>query len=442
MLEDYAAQQLFEKSFQGACKIGAMNMGFATAQARLWGFGRLSCEFDAMASYLKHSAQNFGKPDFNLPETQIGNKRVAVTEEIALSKPFGDLLHFKRDTKRNDPTVLLVAPLSGHYSTLLRGTVEALLPHHDVYITDWKNARDVPMSAGKFDLGDYAQYVEDFIHHLGPHTHVIAVCQPTVPVLAAVARMAERDAPNQPLSLTLMGGPLDTRYAKGDVNRYAEEHTIDWFERNVISEVPMGFAGSRRQVYPGFRQLTAFLGMNPERHAKSQFEMFEHLRRGDGESADKIKAFYKEYLAVLDMTAEFYLDTVKEVFIDHSLPKGELVLDGQRVMPSCIRKTALFTVEGERDDIAPPGQTVAAHRMVNGLPAAQHFHHLQPGAGHYGIFEGSKWRTEVCPRVTHFIRQTAVDNGLINSKIPTNTRSIPPNFWQKSDGVNHPSLAA
>lgn len=411
----------------------------ASIGASVWGQQKLSREFTAAAHMLRRAGMTFEKPAFNLPATQIGSKIVSITEAISLAKPYGDLLHFKRDTKRNDPKVLLVAPMSGHYATLLRGTVEALLPHHDVYITDWKNARDVSPSHGDFGLDTYAQYIEEFLDHLGPDTHVVAVCQPTVPVLAAISQMAARKSTNQPISMTLMGGPIDARAAPTEVTKFGAQKSLHWFEENALSVVPHGYTARGEKVYPGFKQLTGFLMMNPERHKKSHWEMFNHLRMGDKESADKISGFYNEYLAVMDIAARFYLETVDQVFQRHLLAKGEMVLNGEAVNPAHIRRTALLTVEGERDDIAAPGQTVAAHNLCANLHPSKKFHYLQERAGHYGIFEGGRWREEIAPRLTSFIRQQGVDNHLKYDEILANTRLIPPNFWPISGAkVNAP----
>ncbi len=404
-------------------------MSIASINASLWGNGHLSREFTAAATMLRRAGMTFEKPAFNLPTTQIGHDKVAVTEEIATSKPYCNLLHFKRDTNRNDPKVLMVAPMSGHYATLLRGTVEALLPHHDIYITDWTNARDVHPRHGDFGLDTYAQYIEEFLDHLGPNTHVIAVCQPTVPVLAAISQMAARGSRNQPLSMTLMGGPIDTRAAPTEVTKLGMSKSLSWFERNALSTVPYGHAAAGQLVYPGHKQLTGFLMMNPERHQKSHREMFDHLRMGDKESAKKIELFYNEYLAVMDIPARFYMETIDQVFQRQLLAKGEMVLNGDVVDPSYIRRTALMTVEGGRDDIAAPGQTSAAHALCANLPRRLQFHHLESESGHYGIFEGRRWRENIAPRLTSFIRQRGVDNHLKYDDIPSNTGSIPPILW-------------
>lgn len=366
----------------------------------------------ASAEMSERLAKDYTKPEFNLRETSIGGAKVAVTEEVIEDKAFGSLLHFKRDTDRDDPKLLIVAPMSGHYATLLRDTVAEMLPNHDVYITDWKDAREVPLANGDFGLEDYIGYVKGFIEKIGPGAHVMAVCQPTVATLAAVSLLAEENSACQPLSMTLMGGPLDTRAAATDVTKFAESRPIEWFQQNLIGEVPVGYAGAGRLVYPGFMQLFAFMSMNPDKHIKSHLDLFGHLVNGNGEKAEKIKAFYDEYLAVCDLPAKFYLDTVQKVFIDQELARGTLTYHGQRVKPDAIRKTALFTVEGGKDDISAPGQTLAAHGFCTGLDPGRKFHYLQADAGHYGIFNGRGWREEIAPRITSFIRKAAVDNGL------------------------------
>jgi len=359
----------------------------------------------AGAELIERTTRRWGKPEFGLPKTVINGREVAVHEKVALRKPFGQLLHFERDTPHADPRVLLVAPLSGHYATLLRGTVEALLPNHDVYITDWQDAKMVPLARGRFDLDDYIAYIIDFLHFLGPDTHIMAVCQPAVPVLAAVALMAQMDDPDQPRSMTLMGGPIDTTAAPTQVTQLAATRDIEWFERHVVTAVPPYYPGGLRQVYPGFIQLTGFMSMNLDRHIDAHVNLFNHLVRGDGESAESHRRFYDEYLSVMDLPAEFYLQTVNTVFQEHKLPKGTMTWRELKVDCSAIGKTALMTVEGELDDISAPGQTIAAHRLCSGLPADKKVNLLQKGVGHYGIFNGRKWRENIMPQVRSFIRE-------------------------------------
>ena len=365
----------------------------------------------AGAEVFERATRKFGKPDFNLGYTKIDGRRVDIAQKVLLEKPFCNLLHFRRKIKRDDPKVLIVAPMSGHYATLLRGTVKALLPHHDVYITDWTDARQVPLSAGKFDLDTYIAYVREFLSMLGPDTHLIAVCQPAVPVYAAVALMEEENDPNRPLSMTLMGGPVDARISKTQVTRLAEDRPLSWFEKNVVTDVPFYYPGGFRKVYPGFVQLSGFMSMNLDRHVGSSMQFFKHLVQGAGQDAEHHRNFYDEYLAVMDITGEFYLQTVETVFQKFSLPAGKMMwkdpFTGQshRVNPGAITRTAILTVEGELDDISAHGQTTAAHTISVNLPADKQYHHFQEGAGHYGIFNGSRWKSQIMPRVRHFIRQ-------------------------------------
>jgi len=357
----------------------------------------------AGAEIMARLTQNYGKPAFGLKATEIGNDAVAVNEEILLRKPFCQLVRFRRDTTRRDPKVLVVAPMSGHFATLLRGTVEALLPAHDVHITDWIDARDVPLALGNFDLDDYVDYIIEFCRYLGPDVHVIAVCQPSVPVMAAASLMASDKDPRQPRSITLMGGPIDTRVSPTTPNDLAMRNSMMWFRDNVITTVPFNYPGAMRRVYPGFLQLTSFISMNLDRHINAHMRQFEHLVKGDDDSADSHRTFYDEYLAVMDLTAEFYLQTIQVVFKEHQLPRGVWVSRGRNIDPSAI-ETALMTVEGELDDISGVGQTKAAHALTPGIPGARHVHWEQPRVGHYGIFNGRKWREQIMPRVRDFIR--------------------------------------
>ena len=357
----------------------------------------------AGAEIVARLTQNYGKPHFGLATTQIGNETVEVNEEILVRKPFCDLVRFRRDTIRRDPKVLVVAPMSGHFATLLRGTVEALLPEHEVHITDWKDAREVPVTSGDFSLDDYIDCIIAFCRYLGPDVHVIAVCQPSVPVLAAASLMAEAKDPRQPRSLTLMGGPIDTRQSPTVPNDLAMRNSMMWFRQNVISTVPYGYPGAMRRVYPGFLQLTSFISMNLDRHVNAHMRQFEHLVKGDDDSADGHRTFYDEYLAVMDLNAEFYLQTIEVVFKEHLLPRGEWVSRDRKIDPSFI-ETALMTVEGELDDISGIGQTKAAHALTPNIPGARHVHWEQPRVGHYGIFNGRKWREQIMPRVRNFIR--------------------------------------
>lgn len=362
----------------------------------------------ASAEVFERTTRRYGKPEFELPYTTIDGVHVKVTENIVWERPFCRLIHFDRaippraQSKIPHPRVLIVAPMSGHYATLLRGTVEALLPQHDVYITDWTDARMVPLSEGAFDLDDYIDYIISMLHMLGGDTHVIGVCQPSVPVLAAVAVMEAHSDPYTPLTMTLMGGPVDTRIRPTAVNQLAEERGTGWFRNNVITKVPFPHPGFMRDVYPGFLQLSGFMSMNLDRHIVAHNEFFNHLVKGDGEPAEKHRDFYDEYLAVMDLTAEFYLQTVDTVFVRHALPKGEMMHRGERVDCSKITRCALLTIEGENDDITGRGQTRAAHTLCTNLPEERRFHYEQPDVGHYGVFNGSRFRSEIVPRMHDF----------------------------------------
>jgi poly(3-hydroxybutyrate) depolymerase len=347
--------------------------------------------------------KRYEKPEFGLTETKVDGKTIAVSEVIAIDKPFCQLLHFKRDTDRKDPIVLIVAPLSGHHATLLRDTVRAMLPDFDVYITDWADAKMVPLSKGAFHFDDYVNYVREFITFLGPRINVVSVCQPTVPVLAAVSLMASDKDPYVPRTMTMMGGPIDTRKSPTSVNAFATKHPFSWFENKVIQRVPAKYPGYMRRVYPGFLQYTGFVAMNPDRHMNSHWDFYLDLVKGDGESAEAHRRFYDEYNAVLDMPAEYYLDTIKVVFQEHRLPKGNLMVRGKPVLPETIQTTALFTIEGELDDISGSGQTQAAHELCTGIPAAKRQHLTAAGAGHYGIFSGRRYREEIYPQIRDFI---------------------------------------
>ncbi|MDR3493301.1 MAG: polyhydroxyalkanoate depolymerase [Ancalomicrobiaceae bacterium] len=360
----------------------------------------------AACEVFERSTRRYGKPEFGLETALVGGTRVAVAERVVWEKPFARLVHFERDLpagRRPDPKILIVAPMSGHYATLLRGTVEALLPRHEIFITDWIDARMVPLTAGGFDLDDYIDYVVAMLHHLGQDTHIIAVCQPAVPVLAAVSLMEEANDPYSPPSMILMGGPVDTRISPTAVNKMASQKDLDWFRRNVIMQVPFPHPGFMRPVYPGFLQLSGFMSMNLDRHLNAQREFYGHLIVGDGDSAEKHRDFYDEYLAVMDLSAEFYLQTVDTVFIRHSLPLGAMMHRGHRVNPAAIRKTALLTVEGELDDITGKGQTQAAHRLCANIPDVRRADYVQSKVGHYGVFNGSRFRAEIAPRIADFV---------------------------------------
>ncbi|MES2354122.1 MAG: polyhydroxyalkanoate depolymerase [Pseudomonadota bacterium] len=351
--------------------------------------------------------KRYEKPEFELTETVIDGAPVAVTEEVVLGKPFCNLLHFKRDISRKDPKVLVFAPLSGHHSTLLRDTVRTMLPDFDVYVTDWNDAKLVPLSKGAFYLDDYVDYVKDFIRFLGKGVNIVSVCQPTVPVLAAISLMAQENDPSVPSTMTMMGGPIDTRKSPTSVNAFAKKKNHSWFEQNVIQRVPAKYPGYMRRVYPGFLQYLGFVAMNPDRHMSSHWDYYNHLVKGDGDSVDAHRQFYDEYNAVLDMPAEYYLDTIKRVFQNHDLPRGKFLHRGVRVQPSAITKTALFTIEGELDDISGSGQTQAAHELCTSIPADRRQHLTAKGAGHYGIFSGRRYREKIYPQIRDFIRKNA-----------------------------------
>jgi poly(3-hydroxybutyrate) depolymerase len=367
-------------------------------------FGR---SIAASAELFERTTRRYGKPGFRLTRTEVDWQTVEVTEEVVWRRAFCDLIHFKRALpakRKADPKLLIVSPMSGHYATLLRGTVEAMLPHCEVYITDWADARMVPLAAGKFDLDDYIEYVIDMLHALGPDTHVVGVCQPSVPVLAAVALMEARGDRFAPATMTLMGGPIDTRRNPTAVNELAQQKGLQWFKDNVIMQVPWPNPGFMREVYPGFLQLSGFMAMNLDRHIIAHKDFFTHLVKNDGDGADKHREFYDEYLAVMDLTAEFYLQTVDTVFVRHLLPKGEMTHRGEPIDLAAIRTVALFTVEGENDDISGLGQTKAAHDLCVNIPKDRKAHYMQPAVGHYGVFNGSRFRSEIVPRMVDFIR--------------------------------------
>jgi poly(3-hydroxybutyrate) depolymerase len=370
-----------------------------------WGYHGMGPAAASALEVFAHAFEHRGKPVFGLNSVEVEGKTYPLREEVVLKKPFGDLRHFRRGGLPKDaPKVLIVAPMSGHYATLLRGTVERMAENQEVWITDWADAKLVPVAAGHFDLDDYIDYLIEFLEFVGPGTHMIAVCQPSVPAFAATAVMGAEKHPCRPATLTMMGGPIDTRASPTTVNNVANERPLAWFQNNVIATVPLTYPGAGRKVYPGFLQLAGFLSMNLETHLMSHFEMFKHLTVGDQESAAGTKAFYDEYLSVCDMTAEFYLQTIEQVFQEHSLPKGEFVHRGKAIDPTAIVDTALLAIEGERDDISGIGQTKAALGLAPKLPEAQKRYYLAKDCGHYGIFNGSKWRTRIAPVVEEWIR--------------------------------------
>ena len=358
----------------------------------------------AALSLIGDSALTHVRPAFGFESVQIGNDLVGVTEEVADDTPFGTLLRFRKDSDVVQPRVLVVAPMSGHFATLLRGTVQVLLPDHDVYITDWKNARETSLSAGEFGLDNFVDHLIRFLERMGAGSHMVAVCQPAVPALVAVAVMAQMGHDAQPRSLALLAGPIDTRINPTKVNQLAQSHTIDWFAQNLIATVPWRYQGAGRRVYPGFMQLTAFVSMNLDRHFNAHLGQLRNIVGGDTTSAEAHRKFYDEYGAVMDLPAEFYLQTVQRVFQEHDLPRGQMTWHGERVKPSAIRRTALLTVEGERDDICAVGQTMAALDLCTGVRVGMKQHYLQSGVGHYGVFSGRRWAQEIYPRVRAMIQ--------------------------------------
>jgi poly(3-hydroxybutyrate) depolymerase len=393
----YDAYEMQRSWLAGASAMANMGAGLLNNPANPFAYFGGGPVLASALEVFAHAAAPRGKPAFGLAHTIVNGREVAVREEIALRKPFGQLKHFVREGVEGGPKLLIVAPMSGHYATLLRGTVERMLPSADVYITDWRDAKLVPLAAGRFDLDDYIDYVIAFLEEIGPGAHMLAVCQPSVPCLAAAALMSADGNPCRPRTLTMMGGPVDTRKAPTAVNLMATERPHVWFEQNAIATVPMTYPGAGRQVYPGFLQLAGFMSMNLGNHLMSHWEVFKHLVQGDEEEAEATKAFYDEYLSVCDMTAEFYLQTVDLVFQGHALPKGEMTHRGRPVDLAAIRDVALLAIEGERDDISGIGQTRAALDLTPNLPEALKRYFLAKGVGHYGIFNGSKWRTRIAP---------------------------------------------
>ena len=389
-----------------------MGLNFWQNPVNPWSSTSTARAVSASLELFERATRRFAKPSFGLKETTVGGVTVGLSEQILLHKPFVSLLHFskvwpEKIKVKSQPKLLVVAPMSGHYATLLRGTVEALLPHFDVYITDWSDARAVPVSMGKFDLEDYVDHVIEMLQVIGGSINVMAVCQPSVPVMAAVTLLNARADKTTPKSMILTGGPIDTRRNPTAVNKLAKEKGADWFRQNVIMKVPFPHAGFMRDVYPGFLQLTGFMTMNLDRHMDAHRQLFWHLVEGDEESAEKHEDFYDEYMSVMDLTAEFYLQTVDRVFVNHDLPNGSYMHRGMLVEPAKITNTALMTIEGERDDISGVGQTEAAHDLCSGLAQEKKRHHLQLGVGHYGVFSGSRFRNDVVPMIVDFVNANA-----------------------------------
>lgn len=374
-----------------------------------WAYTPISKQLAAGYELLHRLGKEYEKPEWDIHTLRSPNQHIAVSQHTVYSTPFCHLVRFSltQPSAALRPKVLLVAPLSGHHATLLRDTVRTLLQDHDVYITDWVDARMIPLAAGSFHLNDYVRYIEDCLQFLNTDVHVIAVCQPTVPVLAAVSLMAAKEHPNQPKSLTLMGGPIDARQSPTQVNRLATTKSYSWFEDHLTHRVPARYMGAGRRVYPGFLQYIGFVAMNPDRHMSSYYDFYQHLVKGQDNDAEAHRRFYDEYNAVLDMPAEFYLDTIKVVFQDYALPKGTWCIDGNKVDPAAITHTALLTIEGELDDISGLGQTEAAQHLCQRIPQSKKRHYIAEGSGHYGIFSGRRWRQHIYPQIKAFIQQHA-----------------------------------
>ncbi|MCP3735111.1 polyhydroxyalkanoate depolymerase [Sphingomonas sp. RP10(2022)] len=399
----YDAYEMQRSMLNGASAIATFGADWMRNPANPWSYVGGGSVVSSALEVFAHASATRGKPAFGLTHTVIDGREVAVTEEIVLQKPFGQLKRFRREGIEGSPKLLIVAPMSGHYATLLRGTVERMLPSAEVYITDWRDAKLVPLSDGRFDLDDYIDYLIAFMEEIGPGAHMLAVCQPSVPCYAATALMSADRNPCRPRTLTMMGGPIDTREAPTAVNTLATERPHAWFEQNVVVTVPMMYPGAGRKVYPGFLQLAGFMSMNLGNHMMSHWEMFKHLVQGDGESADATKGFYEEYRSVCDMTAEFYLQTVDLVFQTHALPRGTMMHRGRPVDPGAITDVAVLAIEGERDDISGLGQTKAALTLATNLADDKKRYLMAEGAGHYGIFNGSKWRNQVAPVVEEWM---------------------------------------
>ena len=401
MYQLYQAKQDLLHPMREAARIGA-------SWLRAWDIGALTPPvlraMGAAGELISQARMTHTRPDYGIDAIAMGDAEVAVTEEVADETPFGTLLRFRKNTNAAQPRVMLVAPMSGHFATLLRGTVRTMLPDHDLYITDWKNARDIPAAAGTFGFDAYVEHLIRFQRILGAGAHMVAVCQPTVAALAATAVMAEAGDSAQPRSLTLMAGPLDTRVNPTKVNELARSRPIEWFEKELIATVPRRYPGGGRRVYPGFVQLTAFMSMNLDRHISAHAAQYRALVAGEAQEATAHRKFYDEYGAVMDLPAEFFLETVQRIFQEDHLPLGKLTFNGAKISPAAIRRTALLTVEGERDDICAAGQTVAALDMCSGVRVDMKFHHLQSGVGHYGVFSGRRWEREVYPKVRQVIQ--------------------------------------
>jgi len=397
----YQAQADLLDPARQIARLGATMAGLPDCFGYSWPFMR---HIAAGLTLFADAGLTHQRPPFGISFVTLRDRNITVVEEVIDDTPFGTLLHFRKDDFPAQPRVLIVAPMSGHFATLLRGMVEVMLPEHDLYITDWKNARDVPLSEGRFGLDEFIDHIIRWLRVVGPDSHIVAVCQPAVAALAAVALMAEDGDPTRPRSMTLMAGPIDTRVNPTKVDDLAQSRPIDWFERHLISVVPERYPGAFRRVYPGFLQFSAFMSMNLDRHMNAHLHQFRSLIDGDAVSAVTHRRFYDEYGAVMDLPAEFYLETVQRVFQDHDLPRGTLTWHGRPVRPVAIRDTGLLTVEGERDDICAIGQTMAALDLCNGVPVNLKQNHVQTGVGHYGVFSGRRWTHEVYPRVREMIQ--------------------------------------
>ncbi|MDR2067954.1 MAG: polyhydroxyalkanoate depolymerase [Holosporaceae bacterium] len=360
---------------------------------------------EGLADMYERSTRAITKPEFNIDSVLVNGEDVAVYQTTVMKRPFCNLVRFTKENQKKEPKVLIIAPVSGHFATLLRDTVKRMVPGHEVYITDWKSARDVPAAAGNFGLDEYLTYLIDFMRHIGPNTHVMAVCQPAVQVMALAAIMDEGDDPCMPTSIIPMGGPIDPRVKKTQVNELAESYPLKWFENNFLTFVPEGYIGVGRRVYPGFIQLTAFINMNPDAHYKAHIQFLEDKILNNKAGIEKHTTFYDEYLSVLDMDDVYYLETVEKIFQTYELPRGVMKYKGHTIDLKAVRRCALLTIEGEKDDISAPGQSFAAHALCKNLPEKMHGHHLQPGVGHYGVFSGSKWRSQVAPKIEEFIKK-------------------------------------
>jgi len=406
----YNAYEMQRQMLVGASNWAAIGAKMLNNPALPMGYFGMGPVVASALEVFAHVYEQRGKPEFGIKSVEAGGKRHKVHESVVFEKPFGILRLFRRaGLPKGAPKLLIVAPMSGHYATLLRGTVARMVENQEVWITDWADAKMVPLSAGSFDLDDYIDYLIEFLRFIGPNTHVLAVCQPSVPAYAATAIMSADEDPCRPATLTLMGGPVDTRASPTSVNDIAMARPLSWFKDHVIATVPLNYAGAGRKVYPGFLQLAGFISMNLETHMMSHYEMFKHLTLGDTESAGATKTFYDEYLSVSDMTAEFYLETIEQVFQKHALPKGEFIHRGKRIDPGAIRDTALLAIEGERDDISGIGQTRAALDLADRLPQAKKKYFLAREVGHYGIFNGSKWRSHIAPVVEQWISANSPD---------------------------------